>query len=87
MAEHRRKLPVGPGGKLKDATLVPIEESQEKSSTYRLADGSEITLRIVVTEIWRFDGEYDQEGNPAYLIKSGNMATVHAPETLRRKES
>jgi hypothetical protein len=67
--------------------MVPIEESNERPNTYTLSDGSIVTLRTVVTEIWRIEGEYDQDGNPAYHLKSGNVATVHSPDSLRRKDS
>ncbi len=87
MAAIRRKIPTPPDGRLREAELIRIENSQENSNTYELSDGSLLTLKTVVTEIWRVDGVYDQEGNPMYVTKSGNIATVTSPEILRRKTS
>lgn len=87
MAAIRRKIPTPPDGQLREAELIPIENSQENSNTYELSDGSLLTLKTVVTEICRVDGVYDQEGNPQYVAKSGNIASVTSPEALRRKTS
>jgi len=83
VAETRRKIQIAPGV-MKDAVLVQVDTATEKPNVYHLADGSVITLRVVVTEIWKVDGEYDVEGNPFYLVKSANVATVQSPETLRQ---
>jgi hypothetical protein len=43
-------------------------------------------MKLVVTEVLRIDGQYDPEGNPAYLVKSSNVTAISAPDELRRKE-
>ncbi len=68
----------------KDAERVEIETRDETTSTFRLADGSEIRMRVAVTDILRVDGEYDGEGNPVYIVKSQNVVSVFSPENLRR---
>lgn len=80
----RRKIQLQPGGPPKEAELVPISQSQEYWNEYILQDGSVVRLKTVTTEIWRVLDEYDQEGNPVYFVKSGNVLTVIAPESLRR---
>lgn len=80
----RRKFPLRPGEPPKEAELVPVNQSNENWNEYILQDGSVVRLKAVATEIWRFLDEYDQEGNPVYFVKSGNMVTVIAPENLRR---
>lgn len=87
MPPIRQKIPLGPNGPFKEAELVEVVESQERSNNYKLSDGSVVSLKIVVNEIWKVDGEYDQDGNPLYIIRSGNLATVTAPEELRKKTS
>ena len=82
----RQKIP-GPGGQSVDAELIEITTSNEKSNTYELADGSVLSLKTVVTEIWRVEGHYDEQGNPMYITRSTNMATVNSPEGLRRRMS
>lgn len=83
----RKKIPSPPDGRERDAELIPIKTSNENSNVYELEDGSVLSLKTVVTEIWRVDDVYDQEGNPFYLTKSTNIATVTSPQKLRRQTS
>lgn len=64
---------------------MEVVESKEPWSEIKLADGSLIKMKQVVVEIWRVDGEYDNEGNPVYVVKSNNLLNVQAPEGLKRK--
>lgn len=85
MPPMRRKMPVGPGGPPVDAELVDVQSSQEHWNQYLLSDGTTLKLKIVVTEVWRAENTFDNEGNPMYLVKSGNVLVVTAPDELRRK--
>lgn len=87
MPPIKRKIPSPPDGQLREAELVPVKSSSEHANVYELEDGSLISLKVVVTEIWRIEGVYDADGNPAYITKSGNVVTVTAPENLRRRSS
>ncbi len=80
----RRKIPIRPGEPPKEAELVPINQSNENWNEYILQDGSVVRLKVVTTEIWRVLDEFDQDGNPVYFVKSGNVVTVIAPDHLRR---
>lgn len=80
----RRKITLGPGGPQKDAELAEVQQSSEQWNQYLLADGSVIRFKAVVTEVWRLVDEYDNEGNPAYLVNSRNVVTVIAPDELRK---
>ena len=44
-----------------------------------------LKMKLVATEVWRVVDEWDQEGNPIYVVKSSNVLTVNPPEELRRK--
>lgn len=83
----RRKITMGPGGPSKDAELVDVQQSSEQWNQYLLGDGSVIRLKVVVTEVWRILDEYDQEGNPAYVVRSRNVLTITAPDELRKSEA
>jgi hypothetical protein len=76
-----------PGGPLKEAELVEVQQSTEQWSQYLLADGGVLRLKIVVTEVWRVIGEFDTDGNPAYMVKSSNIMAINAPDEIRRPES
>ncbi len=41
-------------------------------------------MKSIVTEVARLDGEYDAEGNPAYVVNSTNVTHVSAPEDLKK---
>lgn len=81
----RGKISPGPGQPPRDAESVDVDEAKENWNEYRLADGSTLRLKQVVTEIWRIEGAYDPEGNPMYAIKSAGVMTVNAPPELKKK--
>lgn len=69
------------GPRLKDCILVEIVDAKELPSKYNLDDGSLLTLRHVVQEIWRVEGEYDNENNPLYIVKAvGFVHVVPGPD-------
>lgn len=69
-----------------DVEAVEPVQRTEPWYEYRLADGTEIRLRVVVTAIFRVPGQYDQEGNPLYAVESTNVLQVTAPDELRRPQ-
>jgi hypothetical protein len=85
MPPTRRKIQLGPGGPEKDAQLLDIQQSSEHWNQYLLGDGTVLRIKLVATEVWRIEGEWDQEGNPFYVVKSSNVLSVNPPEELRRK--
>jgi hypothetical protein len=63
-----------------------VDSANERFSEYTLEDGSVVRIKSVVTSFVRIDGQWDQEGNPMYVIKAAPILTVvSAPEHLRRK--
>jgi hypothetical protein len=82
----RSKIP-GPDGKLHEVELVKVKKSEEHTNTYELEDGTVLALRAIVTEVWKAIDAYDNEGNPQYFTKSGNIVSVTSPPELRRRSS
>ena len=72
-------------GKEYEALPVEVNQTTEAWNTYLLEDGSVMKLKTVVTNVVKVIGQYDNEGNPVYVVKSGNIVTVTSPEHLRRK--
>ena len=61
---------------------------KENWSSYILEDGTKIRMRLVVAEIVRLKGEYNQDGEPIYIVKSTNVVTTtDVPEHLKKKIS
>jgi uncharacterized OB-fold protein len=84
--EKRIKIPFPnvPGGTV-EGVEVSITESVERWSEVRLEDGSVLRVKPNVIGVVRVDGQYDQEGNPLYALKTSQaMAVVSAPEHLRK---
>src|SRR5208337_4559629 len=64
-----RRVKLNYKGKLVEAMEIPFE-AQEGISTYTLEDGTIVTLRVVLVQLTKLIGEYDQDGNAIYLTKS-----------------
>ena len=62
---------------------VDFKVGREDWNTYQLADGSELRMRLVVSQVVMIPGEYDQEGNPVYVVKSGNLLVAKSPDHLK----
>ena len=68
-----------------DATEIDFQTRKEEWNEYQLVDGTIIKMKLVISEIYRIDGNYDAEGNPLYQIKSANVPVVKSPDNLKRK--
>ncbi len=68
-----------------EATPVDFRIAKEDWNEYELHDGAILRLRVVLSDVMRVNGQYDGEGNPVYVTKSGNVLTVRAPDSLKRK--
>lgn len=82
--ERKKKIQL-PNGQSVEASEVPFQTGAEHWNEYVLQDGSVLKLRTVTTEILRVDGQYDNDGNPVYILKSTNVLAVSAPDSLRRQ--
>ncbi len=72
-------------GRETDAVDVDFQIRKEDWNEYLLMDGSIVKMKLVVSGILRVQGEYDNEGNPVYIVRSQNVMAVKAPDSLRRK--
>lgn len=81
---RKRKIP-DLNGQLVDGTLVDINESTERFSDVKLADGTLLRVRTVVQEVVRFDSLWTKDGEPMYSVKSATIPTViEFPDVLRK---
>lgn len=69
-----------------EAEIISFRGDVEHWNEYLLDDGSVVRMKAVVTEIVRIEGQYDQEGNPAYMVFSTNVTHVFSPEGLKKGE-
>lgn len=68
-----------------DAVEVRYKSVREDWNEYDIDDGTTVRVKLLVSEIVRLTDRFDQEGNPVYVIKSGNVVFVKAPDHLKRK--
>jgi hypothetical protein len=85
MPPRKRKITL-PDGRDGEGILIPVNASTENWNEYFLDDGSVLRMKVVVTEVMRVEGEYDQNGNPLYFTQSMNILSVSAPDELLRDE-
>jgi hypothetical protein len=71
------------GDKIVAGTLVDFETLREEYNSYKLADGSTIRMKTVVTNIIRTE-EFTPEGEPVYIINSQNVLVAHVPDELKK---
>lgn len=75
-----RKRKININGQDVDATSVPFRAGMEHWNEYLLDDQSVVRVKLVVTEIVRLEGKYDEQGNPVYVVYSTNVTHVSPPE-------
>ena len=69
-----------------DATEVEFQTRREDWNEYQLMDGSSIKMKLVVGDIFKVAGEYDDEGNPVYVVRSKNVLMVKSPDALKKRK-
>ena len=75
-----------PTGQIADGVEVPIEEANERWSEIKLEDGTIIRVKLNVISAVRVPGQYDQVGNPMYVMNMTPTIAIHSvPENLRKK--
>jgi len=82
--KHVTKLTIH--GQQYEVEEVPILKMDEKISTYELADGTTLTVRTVVTNIYRAIGQHNEQGEPIYVVRSNSIPSLAGvPDSLREE--
>ena len=63
---------------------VNFDIDKENWNSYSLEDGTTIRMRSVVAQIIRLE-EYNNEGEPIYLVTSTNVLATDVPDHLKKK--
>jgi hypothetical protein len=83
--DRKRKVRL-PDGSEVEGTVLSVRGSDEHWNEYLVDDGTVIRVKMVATEVIRFDGQFDAQGNPVYMLQSTNVMAVSAPDNLRRRD-
>ncbi len=78
------KVTINMGGRQVQATPVEINQSSERWNEYLLEDGTVLKMKLVLKKVYKVDGEYDEEGNPVYVMQSTNVTAVNSPNDLKK---
>jgi hypothetical protein len=70
-----------------EVTPLTYRAAGEHWNEYLVDDGTVVRVKLVVTEILRIDGQYDNDRNPLYVVRSGNVIVVSSPESIRKQNS
>lgn len=79
------KIKMNYKGKEVDATVIEVNQESSYWNNYLLDDQSVLKLKVILTKVARIDNEYDQEGNPVYVVQATNIVRVDCPESLKKK--
>ena len=80
-----KRVEIKIGEKSVQGTLVDFETVREEYNSYKLADGSMIRMKTVVTSIIRTD-EFTPDGEPLYIVNSQNVLVADVPDGLKRPQ-
>ena len=68
-----------------DAIPVDIEEVPQRSNKIVLKDGTTLEIQTIISRVARVPNQWDNDGNPLYIIKNSNAITVlNSPDNLRK---
>ena len=79
------KVTISMGGRQVQATPIDVNQSSEKWNEYLLEDGTVLKMKLILKKVFRVDGEFDDEGNPVYVMQSTNVTSISAPADLKKK--
>lgn len=63
---------------------VLFESKGENWNLYTLDDGSTLRVKLVLLEVARLD-EYNDRGEPVYMVSAQQLLGVQVPDELKKK--
>jgi hypothetical protein len=86
VAERKTKVQLQGTDQMVDGTEVPVEESTERWSEFKLEDGTIFRIKLAVISAVRMEGQFDPNGNPMYVMNlTPVIALISSPDQLRKK--
>jgi hypothetical protein len=80
------KVTINMGGRQVQATPVDVNQSSERWNEYFLEDGTVLKMKLVLKKVFKVEGEFDEEGNPVYVMQSTNVTSVSAPGDTKKPD-
>lgn len=77
-----------PDGSSPNAESLDFETTEEVWNEYELDDGSTLKVKLVLNGVYRLVGEYNDMGEPVYIINSNNQVrALGVPDELMQDET
>ena len=73
------------GNEMVDGIDLDFRTLREEWNEYETEDGTRIRVKLVVSEIIRTDRFDHQTDQPMYVVRSGNIVVVKAPDELKEE--
>jgi len=80
--ERKRQIR-GPDGHPMNVVEIGYRASGEYWNEYLLDDGTVARVKVVVTSVYRVDGQVDHKGQPAYMVETTTLTAISAVDGLR----
>jgi hypothetical protein len=62
-----------------------FDAKAENWQQYQLDDGSVLKIKLVLLDVIKLDGEFNDNGDPVYQFAAQQIVTVVVPDELKRK--
>ena len=70
-----------------EGTEVSFNVMQQDWNEYSLNDGTIIKVQTVMTSVLRLEGEYNNLGDPIYIVHTQNIVIANnVPEHMRKQQ-
>ena len=76
MASRRKKVQNPQTGTTTEGEVINVVESAERFSVVKLEDGTSLRIKAAVIDAVRLDNEWDDDGNPRYIVRSHNVLII-----------
>lgn len=86
MASRRKKIHNPQTGTTIEGEVIGVSESAERFSVVKLEDGTYLRIKAAVVEAVRLDNEWDDDGNPRYIVRSHNVVIVDESSDELKKD-
>ena len=64
---------------------MEFESKGEAWSHYTLEDGTIVKMKVLLLDVARIEGEYNEQGDPVYQTSVQYIMGIQAPDNLKKK--
>ena len=72
-------------GRKVEGEVLEFQSKGEAWNQYELEDGTTLRVKIVMLDVVRLIDEYDDNGEPVYVLSAQQIVATSAPSHLRKQ--